>query len=40
MEVFRKKQRTNDWVMFAPNRTARPTELGGSPEADALDELS
>lgn len=39
MGVFRKNLITNDWVMFAPNRSARPIELGGKEEADQLDQL-
>lgn len=29
MSVFRKNMVTNDWVIFAPNRAARPKELKG-----------
>ncbi len=39
MGVFRKNLITNDWVMFAPNRSARPVELGENKDADQLDEL-
>ena len=39
MGVFRKNLITNDWVMFAPNRSARPVELSGKEEADQLQQL-